>query len=363
MWMENQSYRRRGGEGKMIDKLKTNRKWQACVVVLGIMTCAAVVILLLMIDFSKRMASSFEEITHWTRSLEWSPDGTLLAAGFDNGCAAIWNPDTGEEIRYIENIKGAVRGLDWSPDSSFLLLGNDTNSGFAFWDPNTGEKFNTRPMGNSLGYLAISPDSQLVALSGGGYQVLILDLKTAEPVNELSGKHSSWITGLVWSNDNSRIATSSADGKLVIWEARSGQAEQILNAHLGWVNALDWSPDGKAIATGGDDLKVKIWDPNTGEIMQTLNGHLGSVYGVAWSPDGKRLASAAVDERVTIWESETGSALKTIEMNGDGAIVLAWSGDGARLAVGTENETVQILDATTGELIRTLPSPCLAGSD
>jgi WD40 repeat protein len=347
----------------MIDKLKTNRKWRTCAVLLVIISCVALLSLLLINDFSKRMVASTEEITHWTRSLEWSPDDTRLAAGFDNGCAALWNPDTGEEIRHIDNISGGVRGLDWSPDSSFLILGNDVSSYFTLWDPNTGEAFHTKPMGNSLGYVAISPDSQLIALAGGGYRVIILDLESAEPVAQLSGKHSFLITGLAWADDSSRIATSSADGKVVIWEAKSGRAEQTLKAHLGWVNDLDWSPEGKALATGGDDLRVKIWDPNTGEILQTLTGHLGAVYSVAWAPDGSRLASAAVDDQVIIWDPGTGRAVKAIDMNGEGAVALAWSGDGARLAVGTEAETVQIRDARTGELIRTLFSPCLGNSN
>jgi WD40 repeat protein len=343
----------------MIEKPKTNRRWRTCAVLLVIISFAAVLLLLFIIGFRKRMALSTEEITHWTRSLEWSPDDTRLAAGFDNGCAALWNPDTGEEIRHLDNINGGVRGLDWSPDSSFLILGNDVSSNFTFWDPNTGETFYTKPMGNSLGYAAISPDSRLIALTGGGYQVFILDFETAEPVARLSGKHNFLITGLVWAEDSSRIATSSADGKVVIWNAKSGRAEHTLGAHLGWVNDLDWSPEGKALATGGDDLRVKIWDPNTGEILQTLEGHLGAVYSVAWSPDGSRLASAAVDDQVIIWDPGMGRAVKAIEMNGDGAVALAWSGDGARLAVGTEAETVQIRDAKTGELIRTLFSPCL----
>lgn len=42
-------------------------------------------------------ASRFDGFRHWARSLAWSLDGTMIAAGGDSGIVCIWDPYTGEE--------------------------------------------------------------------------------------------------------------------------------------------------------------------------------------------------------------------------------------------------------------------------
>lgn len=44
-----------------------------------------------------RDISRFEGIKHWTRSIDWSPDGKVLASGAPSELVCVWDAMTGKE--------------------------------------------------------------------------------------------------------------------------------------------------------------------------------------------------------------------------------------------------------------------------
>ena len=74
-----------------------------------------------------------------------------------------------------------------------------------------------------------------------------------------------------------------------------------------------FSADGKRLASTSGDQTVKIWDATSGQEMLTLKGHNGGVWGVAFSPDGKRLVSASDDKTVKVWDVTSGQETLTLE--------------------------------------------------
>ena len=74
-----------------------------------------------------------------------------------------------------------------------------------------------------------------------------------------------------------------------------------LQGHTCWVLSVTWSPDGTKLASSSDDRSIRIWNAETAESIATLQGHTDLVYSVAWSPDGTKLASGSDDESIRIW--------------------------------------------------------------
>jgi WD40 repeat protein len=54
-------------------------------------------------------------------------------------------------------------------------------------------------------------------------QLLILDLKTGEPVRPPVSQHDDAVTSLAYSADGSRIVTSAPDSTAALWDADSGR--------------------------------------------------------------------------------------------------------------------------------------------
>jgi WD40 repeat protein len=75
-------------------------------------------------------------------------------------------------------------------------------------------------------------------------------------------------------------------------------------AHSASIYDLAFSPDCQRLATTSTDGTVAVWETKTGgPVFQALRGHTGAAMGVVFSPDGQRIATAGWDKTVRLWES------------------------------------------------------------
>ncbi len=161
--------------------------------------------------------------------------------------------------------------------------------------------------------------------------------------------HNTSVRSVVWSPDGQRIASSSSDSTVKVWDATSGKEQLTLTGHTGRV-VVAWSPDGKFIATGSGDKAVRLWDATTGEELSVLRGHTGGVSSIAWSPDGSRIASGSDgDKTIKVWDAATGRELLTLRGHISQLRSISWSPDGKHLATGTDNGWVKIWEVRTGQ--------------
>src|SRR5262249_39617654 len=67
-----------------------------------------------------------------------------------------------------------------------------------------------------------------------------------------------------------------------------------------WVT---FSPDGQRLATSSNDQTVKIWEATSRQELLTLRGHRDKVRRVAFSADGQWLVSVSADGTARVWEA------------------------------------------------------------
>ena len=95
------------------------------------------------------------------------------------------------------------------------------------------------------------------------------------------------------------------------------------------------SADGGLVATSTAGGRVQLFDPAKGELIETIHGHLNAAIGLAFSPDGQRLISASGGrEAVKLWDVGTRQELLTLTGTGSYLLGAHWSADGNVILVG-----------------------------
>jgi WD40 repeat protein len=64
---------------------------------------------------------------------------------------------------------------------------------------------------------------------------------------------------------------------------------------------VSFSPDGSRLASSSQDRTVKVWDTATGQEVLSLKGNGVPVWGVAFGPDGRLLASGSDEGTIMMW--------------------------------------------------------------
>ncbi|WP_344669665.1 serine/threonine-protein kinase [Catenulispora yoronensis] len=212
------------------------------------------------------------------RSLAFSPDGTLLAAGYDEDLVRLWTvPDGrqfGKTIGDPTDPGGTwattIRAVAFSSDGKILATGgtgdHDSHTRYVrLWNVATQAQIRSPIEINSVTALAFSPDDHMLAIDS----------------NETG--QSLWaVAGLTKISDNLSLPTPYTSGAL---------------------SGIAFSPDGRSLAGGGANAaSVVVWDPSTLKIVASLPSTASIINMVAFSPDSRTLAIANGDGTITLWQ-------------------------------------------------------------
>lgn len=328
-------------------------------------------------------------------AVNWSPDGSQLAAGSNDGRVQVWDVDNEQMTQTLAGHTDAVISVSWSGDGTQLAAGS-RSARIKVWDVAGGQEVSElfghlyEPYG-----LAWSPDNTQLASASRDATVRVWDVASGGELQKLEG-HLDEVNSIDWSDDGSQLLTSSNDLTIRVWDTQSWQEQNILTGHTDWVIAAAWSPDGSQIASSSMDGTVRIWEAATGTELLTLQGHTqpGTVVSwlangtqvvsggtdgtlrlwdlaggqevavaaghtsfikdVAWSPDGSQLAAAGIDGAVRLWDAGGQEQIKTLTAEGTFLQSVTWSPDGSQIATGNSAGTVQIWDVLGGETLHTL---------
>jgi WD40 repeat protein len=171
------------------------------------------------------------------------------------------------------------------------------------------------------------------------------------PLLHMFQAHEDAVLSVAFFPDGTRIASSSYDSLIRVWDTVSG-SELIapLAGHTKHVGCLVVSPDGLHIVSGSDDCTVRLWDISIGaEVLPLLRGHSGNVLSVAFSSDGTRIASGSDDQTIWVWDAASGCTVFVLCGHEFDVISVIFTPDGRRIiSSSTPDNTVGVWDALSG---------------
>ena len=205
------------------------------------------------------------------RTCAWSPDGRRLAAATVTHGILLFELVTGA----VQSLGGAPRAgayfynlIQWSPNGSMLAA--DFEDGMiGVWNKNSGEPLLQVPAERScLAWSADSTHLALVESRGDGSELVLWDVGLGE--RKPIALHPGEILGMEWMGRDNLLITAGSDGGLRWWDVQTGNCVRQVQVHSGKINGIRLSPDETLIARYGDEGGILIWDAYTGDFLKTL---------------------------------------------------------------------------------------------
>jgi hypothetical protein len=190
-------------------------------------------------------AYSIGEHGHWSLCVAFSPDGSRIVTGGEDGMVHLWNPDGGA-VESV-NLARPVNGIDWRGS---VIAAASGDRRLYLIDPSSGQVIREfDPARQMLWGCSLDAAGARVAWVGRDLRLRISTLDgepTAVPA------HLAQIWGVSWAGD--RVVTASADGTVALWGPDGTAVERIEVG--GWVRRAVSAGGRLFAATEGGELTV-----------------------------------------------------------------------------------------------------------
>src|SRR5688572_12696841 len=162
-------------------------------------------------------------------------------------------------------------------------------------------------------------------------------------------QHSGAVKGCAISPDSKKIAVGTEAGKVIIYEAATGELFRVVDAHAQPVNQVAFSPDNTLVASTSNDASVKVWRVEDGQAMRSFV-HSQFLYPVVFGLDSKVVFAGGGGGLIRCWNIETGTTVRTFTGETTAILALDLSTDGTQLVSGSAapNNRVRLWNANGG---------------
>lgn len=283
-------------------------------------------------------------------ALAFSPDGSeLFVGGYHE--ITVWNPKDGSLVRRIGNVGQRTYALNFSPDGTLLAAACGAPGRIGetrIFNPKTGELQKVLGMTSDVVFdAAFSPAGDRLATAAADGSIRVFETSSGNEQLTITS-HSDWVFAVAWNADGSKLASASRDKTAKVFDAKTGELAITFSGHNQPVRGVLFHPDGKEVYSSGSDNRVRRWKiadgaktgetalggevyklvpggeffftPSAEQKVRQFNakdqkqireyaGPKDWVLSAAYHAGTKRVASGGFDGRIFIWNTDDGKAI------------------------------------------------------
>ena len=267
----------------------------------------------------------------------WSPDEEYVALAYRSGHIRITRVATGEIVKTLSRGGADVTCVAYAPDGSALLFGTSDGQ-LKSWQPGlddeTAEPTEIGSHDGAISDLSLSIDGKLIAACDEAGGIQVRELASGEVV--MRAKTPEAATSIALERSGKWLATGHADGRVGIWDAKSGE-EVEGGAEIGApVGAVQFAPTDDLLAVMDDQSITLIrYTQESGALkigsQRAIRVPSGRFTAMAFATRSPGLITGESSGAVRVWDpsAQVGTALPRRHV-----------GEVAAIAVGAISESV-----------------------
>ncbi|KAL8292441.1 hypothetical protein RQP46_001053 [Phenoliferia psychrophenolica] len=300
-------------------------------------------------------------------------DPLVAVSGGEDDLAHLWRTDTGAEIVRLTGHTDSVTSVGFSFDGEMVATGGmdgrvrvwrrvKGSEGYLSWE------FLTNLEGpDEVNWLDWHPKGNLLLAGGADGTVWLWSLPTGNTLHVLSG-HIASVTCGRFTPDGKKIVTCSADGVMILWDPRTGEAAfKLLPADArfrldGGITCVAINTACTVAICGGAQGGLRAVNLVQGTVLAQMAGHEdgASIEAIAFSEvpiagaaSVTVLVSVGTDGRVCTWEANT-FKLRSTGLHEDAVTFLAFAPGTTSFITSSADKTLKVWDYRRGSCEQTL---------
>ena len=294
----------------------------------------------------------------------FSPDGSKLATGGNDGRVNILDVKSRTILRTLEMDGLGINGLEFSPDGTRLAVAlgdwqKFSQKGKVFvYDTATWVRSNEF-MGHSkaVGDLRFSPDGHLLATCSEDNTVMIWHLpREPEQKPIILAGHAMGVNAMAFSTDGRFLAAGSGDGHLQVWNVLDVPTDSSdVMAHISGIMALQFIPGTHNLVIGTRDGTILYWDPAKQHATDTFDAKQGVIKSIVCLRDGSKLITGGSNCNIKVWDLPEKRELLSLRGHTDTVRSLSYSETLGLLASTSGDKSMKLWNILMPPAIPTLP--------
>ena len=155
---------------------------------------------------------------------------------------------------------------------------------------------------DAINALAYSPEGQRIISASDDGKIKVWDTKSGF-CNVTFTEHSSGVSACEFAKRGNVLFTASLDGSVRAWDLIRYRNFRTFTApsRLSFT-CVAVDPSGEVVCAGSSNsFDIHIWSVQTGQLLDQLSGHQGPISSLAFTPSGSMLVSGSWDHTVRLW--------------------------------------------------------------